>query len=169
VREPRARWSARMLGVGGAIFVLVLSGCFAGQAAETSSAEPLAALDRSEVARGREVYVQRCASCHGQDARGASNWRQPDSLGNLPAPPHDDSGHTWRHGDAQLAEIINDGWRDPFNKTPDLTMPPFRDQLDQEQVRAVISYFKSLWTDEHRRYQQERTRVETTATGVPLP
>ncbi len=91
---------------------------------------PLPTLDRGQVSRGREVFVQYCASCHGVDAQGAPDWQQPDARGDLPAPPHDDTGHTWRHSDAQLAEIIRGGLRDQFNKTPELTMPPFQaDQL----------------------------------------
>jgi hypothetical protein len=35
------------------------------------------------------------------------DWQQPDARGDLPAPPHDNAGHTWRHSDAQLSEIID--------------------------------------------------------------
>lgn len=59
-------------------------------------------------------------------------------------PPHDDSGHTWRHPDAQLADIIRNGFRDPFNQTSDLTMPPFEGVLTDEEIVAVIAYFESL-------------------------
>lgn len=92
------------------------------------------------------------------NAEGASNWERPDARGNLPPPPHDDTGHTWRHSDAQLAEIIRDGLRDPFNTTPELTMPPFRDRLDDDEIAAVIAYFKSLWSSEHRRFQEEENQ-----------
>lgn len=109
------------------------------------------------VQRGRALYQQHCAVCHGSNAQGAATWQRPDDRGNLPAPPHDDSGHTWRHPDGQLREIILDGQRDPFNKTPDLTMPSFRDNLTDQEIDAVILYFKSLWSEEHRRFQQEET------------
>jgi len=119
---------------------------------------PLPMLDPDQVARGQQVYLQRCASCHGPHAEGAPNWQQPDPHGNLPPPPHDDSGHTWRHGDAELAGVIRKGLRDPFNKTLELTMPPFGDQLSDDDVAAVIAYFKSLWSPEHRRFQDEQSR-----------
>ncbi len=54
--------------------------------------------------------------------------------------------------------MIRNGLRDPFNKTPELTMPPFKDRLSDEEVAAVIAYFKSLWSPEHRRYQDEENR-----------
>jgi mono/diheme cytochrome c family protein len=80
----------------------------------------------------------------------------------MPPPPHDDSGHTWHHSDAQLAEIIRNGLRDPFNKTPELTMPPFNDQLSEEEIQAVIAYFKSLWSPEHRGFQKRLNKKEAT-------
>jgi mono/diheme cytochrome c family protein len=105
---------------------------------------PLATPDPGEVAIGRKVYLQNCASCHGANAEGAANWLQPDAQGNLPPPPHDDTGHTWRHSDEELADIIRNGMRDVFNKTPELTMPPFKDRLSDEAITGVIASFKSL-------------------------
>ena len=119
---------------------------------------PLPTLDPSQVDHGRQIYVQNCARCHGQRAEGAPNWQQSDARGNLPPPPHDDSGHTWRHSDAQLAEIIQNGLRDRFNKTPELTMPPFKDRLSSEEIAAVIVFFKSLWSPEHRSFQAEQNQ-----------
>ncbi|MGH2452408.1 MAG: c-type cytochrome [bacterium] len=138
---------------------LFLAGC-ARPAADTAG-PGLPPLEPPEVARGRELYVRYCASCHGPRAEGAPNWTRPDARGNLPPPPHDDAGHTWRHSDRELAAIISNGWRDPFNKTPDLTMPPFKDKLTEADIRALITYFKSLWSDEHRRWQYEESRRET--------
>ncbi len=55
--------------------------------------------------------------------------------------------------------MVRDGWRDPFNKTKHLTMPAFGDQLSPKQIRAVITYLKTLWTPEQRQYQREETKV----------
>jgi mono/diheme cytochrome c family protein len=111
------------------------------------------------------VYVQNCARCHGQNAEGAPSWQKPDARGDLPPPPHDDTGHTWRHGDAELTDIIRTGLRDRFNKTPELTMPPFKDSLTDEEIAAVIEYFKSLWSPEHRRYQEH----QNAKSAMPTP
>jgi len=119
---------------------------------------PLPKLDPAQVSLGRDLYLRDCANCHGQNAEGAPNWQQPDDRGNLPAPPHDDSGHTWRHPDAQLADVIRSGLRDPFNKTPELTMPPFDDRLTDEELAAILAYFKTLWSPEHRRFQEEQNQ-----------
>ena len=109
-----------------AVFLLAAA-CNPGQGAQRPDRAP--ALDPAQVQRGRQAYLQQCAVCHGPNAEGAANWQRPDGLGNLPPPPHDDSGHTWRHPDEQLREIIRDGQRDPFNRSPELTMPPFREKL----------------------------------------
>lgn len=140
----------------------LLAGCGAAARPSPIAASPLPALDPGQVARGRQIYLRDCASCHGQRAEGAPNWQRPDARGNLPAPPHNDAGHTWRHPDAQLAEIIRDGTRDPFNKTPALTMPAFGVRLSDEEIAAVIAYFKSLWSPEHRRFQEEQNQRSAT-------
>jgi mono/diheme cytochrome c family protein len=153
VRPALVRTLATRLAVVAGYGIMAVSG----QAAPAESPPP-PALDRDQVARGRQAYLRHCAACHGPNAEGAPDWQKPDARGNLPPPPHDDHGHTWRHPDAQLAEIIRDGWRDPFNQTPELTMPPFEGVLSDEEIAALIAYFKSLWSPERRRYQEERNR-----------
>src|SRR3546814_3016354 len=83
---------------------------------------------------GRKVYQEYCASCHGPRGEGQANWEAPNDQGELPAPPHNAEGHTWKHADAMLYRMVSEGWRDPFNKTRELTMPAFGDQLSPEQI-----------------------------------
>jgi mono/diheme cytochrome c family protein len=120
--------------------------------------------DSGSVKSGRAIYEQYCGSCHGADAEGAPNWQEPDEHGELPAPPHNSEGHTWRHSDAMVFEMIDKGMRDPFNKTKRLTMPPFDGVLSPEQIRAVISYFKTLWTPDQRAFQGEESREQPSLT-----
>lgn len=107
---------------------------------------------------GRRIYEQYCASCHGVQGEGAENWKQRNEAGELPPPPHDETGHTWRHGDSMLFRMIAEGWRDPFNKTDHLTMPAFGDELTDGEIKAVIDYLKTLWTDDQRQYQARESR-----------
>ena len=123
--------------------------------------------DTDLVNSGRPVYEQYCASCHGANAEGAPNWQERDSHGELPAPPHNAEGHTWRHSDADLYEMVSRGWRDPFNKSMRLTMPAFGGALTPEQIRAVIGYLKTLWTQEQRQFQSEETREHPSAHSMP--
>lgn len=103
--------------------------------------------DPVAVARGAEVYGGYCASCHGGRLQGQPDWRDRDAEGYLPAPPHDRSGHTWHHPDAQLvaltwhgtAQIVGNGYKS--------RMPGFKDTLNREDVLAVLAYIKSTWPE----------------------
>lgn len=116
-------------------------------------------LNPKEVEAGRVVYRQYCASCHGARGEGEPNWETPNAKGELPSPPHNTEGHTWKHSDGVLYRMVSEGWRDPFNKTERLTMPPFRDVLSPEQIRDVIAYLKTLWTPGQKQFQWEETLV----------
>ena len=122
------------------------------------AADDVLLLNPAEVKSGRGIYEQYCASCHGTKGDGARNWQERDEHGELPAPPHDPTGHTWRHSDAELYEMVSKGWRDPFNKTERLTMPSFADVLSPEQIRTVITYLKTLWTPDQRQFQAEESK-----------
>jgi mono/diheme cytochrome c family protein len=138
---------------------LVLGAIGISTAAMGTHAQPVA----GTVADGRSVYVQFCASCHGPRGEGAAAWQNPDRNGEMPAPPHDAEGHTWKHSDAMLFQIVQQGWRDPFNKTQRLTMPAFKGQLSAAQTIAVITYLKSLWKPQQQQFQAEESR------GHPFP
>jgi S-disulfanyl-L-cysteine oxidoreductase SoxD len=70
----------------------------------TSSAL-LEADDPQVVKRGEAIYMEHCASCLGRNLEGQPDWQMQDKEGFLPAPPHDESGHTWHHPDTQLFKI----------------------------------------------------------------
>lgn len=131
----------------------------AGWAIETAASPP----ELDLVTVGRAVYRQYCASCHGARGEGARGWQRPDQQGELPAPPHGPAGHTWKHSDAMLYRIIQQGWHDPFNKTERLTMPAFSGQLSRTETIAVVAYLKTLWTPKQRKFQTEESR------GHPFP
>lgn len=104
---------------------------------------------------GLKVYQQYCSVCHGKNTEGAANWKKQDENGELPAPPHNKEGHTWRHSDSMLQRMIKEGWRDPFNKTKRLTMPAFGKVLSPKEIDAVIGYIKTFWTPVQIEYQQK--------------
>lgn len=139
----------------GVMVLLVLAGAGALSAGEADP--PL--LDTKDVEAGRIVYQRYCASCHGARAEGEANWERPNAQGELPSPPHNAEGHTWKHSDEMLYRMVSEGWRDPFNKTQRLTMPPFREVLSPQEIRDVIAYLKTLWTPEQRLFQWEETLV----------
>jgi mono/diheme cytochrome c family protein len=139
----------------GVVLVGLLASLLGGR--EASAAEASAATNSGVITAGRAIYRRSCASCHGAKGEGAPDWRQPDRRGELPAPPHDRTGHTWKHSDAMLYRLVQDGWRDPFNKTGRLTMPAFKGQLSRDDTNAVIAYLKTLWTPQQRRFQRNES------------
>jgi mono/diheme cytochrome c family protein len=99
------------------------------------------------VGLGAEVYAQHCASCHGARLEGQANWRERLPNGRLPAPPHDESGHTWHHADHVLFAITKNGLVPPY--APDgyeSDMPAFGGRLTDDEIWAVLAYLKSHWT-----------------------
>jgi mono/diheme cytochrome c family protein len=58
------------------------------------AADEARSLDAESAEVGRVIYRQYCASCHGANAQGASDWTERDKHGELPAPPHNAEGHT---------------------------------------------------------------------------
>lgn len=105
---------------------------------------------------GRLLYVERCASCHGEQLQGQPDWMKRLPNGRLPAPPHDASGHTWHHSDEQLMRIVRDGlaWIAPGYETD---MPAFRAVLTEAEIRSVLDYIKTTWPDRERGYQEARS------------
>lgn len=106
------------------------------------------------LALGRAVYARECASCHGANGEGQPDWKVPLADGSLPAPPHDASGHTWHHADAQLLEIIARGGTiyDPSSK-----MPAYGESLTEAEMRAVLDYLKSWWGPQERDFQRAQS------------
>lgn len=134
-----------------------LLACAIGSVAISAYAHAGAPADKEEIRSGRRIYEAQCASCHGVRGEGMPKWEVPNAQGELPAPPHDPSGHTWKHADGMLYRMIRNGWRDPFNKTQHLTMPVFGQALSPNEIRAVIEYLKTLWTPEQRRFQRDES------------
>jgi mono/diheme cytochrome c family protein len=108
---------------------------------------------------GAQLYAQRCASCHGADLEGQPDWmvRKPD--GKLPAPPHDETGHTWHHSDRQLLQIVREGLASiaPGYATD---MPAYDGQLSEPQILAILDYIKSNWPERQRAFQAARSAAD---------
>jgi len=137
-----------------AALVLAAFGWFAAHPPEPERAD---AGDIQLVALGERVYGQQCAGCHGPKLEGEPDWqtRRPD--GTLPAPPHDATGHTWHHADAQLFDITRRGVAAVVGGTYRSNMPAFGKVLSDREIWAVLAFIKSRWPADIRA-AQERTR-----------
>lgn len=116
------------------------------------------------IAAGAALYQESCAACHGADLKGQANWQDPNPDGTLPAPPHNEKGHTWHHSDQLLIDYIKLGGEKAlaqggiadFNSG----MPGFKDALSDANIHAILEYIKSHWPDEIRKIQRDRTLSE---------
>ncbi len=112
--------------------------------------------DPAQLALGQKLYAQHCASCHGVKLEGQPNWRKRLPNGRLPAPPHDDSGHTWHHPEEVLIGITKNGLVPPYAPARyESDMPAFGAKLSDEEIRAVLAYIESHWSDEVRKVRAE--------------
>ena len=123
-----------------------------GKAAAMTALMLLAACDAPKadpetIKLGARLYAEHCAACHGARLEGQPNWRQRLPNGRLPAPPHDESGHTWHHSDEVLFGITKHGLVPPYApKDYESDMPAFAGKLSDREIRAVLEYIKSQWT-----------------------
>lgn len=106
---------------------------------------------------GKAIYAQHCAVCHGLNLEGQPNWQTRNAAGRLPAPPHDDCGHTWHHSDEQLFRIIKFGMSAEVPNYEN-DMLGFADKITDQEILAIIAFIKTSWSPQSRDYQEERNR-----------
>jgi mono/diheme cytochrome c family protein len=119
--------------------------------------------DGMQVALGEQIYREQCATCHGAGLKGQPDWKSRRPDGRLPAPPHDESGHTWHHADEVLFRITRDGIS-AIVPGYESDMPAYAGILTDEKIWAVLAFIKSQWppriqaiqSDSDRRSRQAR-------------
>ena len=131
------------------IFVVVMiAAC---SADEVARADPS---NSRQVAAGKVVYDRHCAACHGAKLEGQPEWRSRLPNGRMPAPPHDDSGHTWHHDDDTLFGLTKFGLTPPYGPPGyESDMPAFGSMLSDQQIWDVLAYIKSHWSPRVREVQ----------------
>lgn len=131
------------------ISALVLTGIMLWPAgAQPAPGQILQWQDAQVVALGQAVYAAHCAACHGGELEGQPDWRERLDNGRLPAPPHDETGHTWHHPDRLLIDITTRGTAAVVGRGYESDMMGFGDVLSEEEIVAVLSYIKSTWPEE---------------------
>lgn len=115
--------------------------------------------DAAQVAIGRRIYSEACASCHGASLEGQENWQKRLPNGRLPAPPHNFTGHTWHHSDEALFRTTKYG-AGAYPQGYQTDMPAFEKRLSDEEIASVLAFIKSTWPPEIRA-KQARMNAET--------
>ncbi len=141
----------RTTAVVGAFGVLVLAGVALSlwpAGATEAPGQILRWQDAMVIDEGAAIYAAHCAACHGVDLDGQPEWQVRLPNGRLPAPPHDPTGHTWHHPDAQLIDLTTRGTAAVVGGGYESDMPGFGDILTEREIIAVLSFIKSTWPPE---------------------
>ncbi len=110
--------------------------------AQITTADPAARwYDFGQVSLGAKLFAANCAACHGQAAVGTPGWQRPGADGQYPAPPLNGTAHTWHHPLAMLLQKIKNGGQGS-------AMPAWGGILKDEEIRSIIAWFQSRWSDE---------------------
>ncbi|SRR5258706_1908734 len=100
----------------------------------------------ADLQAGARIYAQHCAACHGAKLEGQPEWRRRLPNGRMPAPPHDESGHTWHHLDEVLFAITKYGLVPPYAPPGyQSDMPAFGGELSDQEIRDALAYIASHW------------------------
>ncbi len=92
--------------------------------------------------RGKTIFTDNCAVCHGNNAQATPHWKTLDANGNY-RPPLNGSAHAWHHPLAILGRTIYHGGAPVGGQ-----MPAFKDQLSETDIIDVIAHFQSYWSDD---------------------
>jgi hypothetical protein len=87
--QPTQDEDMRAFALWSVVVIVTMVGCTILEPDETGEGDV-------ELARGEDLYRANCMDCHG----GASGG----NIADVP-PPHNAEGHTWHHGDCELAEM----------------------------------------------------------------
>lgn len=103
--------------------------------------------DHLSITAGKTVYEANCATCHGYGLQGQANWQIRSAEGYLPAPPHDETGHTWHHPDQMLFEFTKYGPQKFAGVDYRSIMPAYESRLSDTEIWQVLAYIKAQWPE----------------------
>lgn len=119
-------------------------------------------IENRDIAGGQTLYAAQCASCHGVALEGEPNWQTRNDDGTLPAPPHDETGHTWHHDNQLLFDYTKLGGQGALAQRGVTNfksgMPGFGDVMSDEEIWDVLAYIRSTWSARVKAIQAERNR-----------
>lgn len=117
-------------------------------------------LEGRDIARGQSLYDENCASCHGADLEGQPNWQRQNDDGTLPAPPHDETGHTWHHDNQLLFTYTKLGGQGALAERGITNfksgMPSFSEAITDDDIWNILAYIRSTWPERVQEIQGAR-------------
>ncbi len=114
-----------------------------------------------DLVAGQNLYAEQCASCHGLNLDGQANWQVRNDDGTMPAPPHDETGHTWHHDSQLLFDYTRLGGAGALAERGITgfasAMPSFADNLTDDEIWNILAYIQSTWPEEVQEIQAARS------------
>ncbi|UWP97046.1 cytochrome c (plasmid) [Aliiroseovarius crassostreae] len=150
---------------GAAVVFLAAAGWIMSQ---NSRAQAIPVPTAPNIQAGQSLYGEYCASCHGANLEGQPDWRSPGDDGRLPAPPHDETGHTWHHPDQLLFKYTKLGGKAALASQGiefDSGMPGFGEDLSDQDIWNILGFIRSTWPERQRQVQVERTKLDSEGEG----
>ena len=97
------------------------------------------------VARGEGLFQKNCAVCHG--VKGVAENPAEIRGGAKPgggywAPALNGTAHVWHHAPDVLFRIVKEG-----SPVPDSPMRGWNGRMNDEEIRSVLAYLRSLWPE----------------------
>jgi mono/diheme cytochrome c family protein len=152
---PRHSRVGQWVGLGVIVLCVAIIGYIATQRpAEISLAD---AQNRKQVDLGQLTYQQNCMACHGVKLKGKPSWEvaSPKQAGI----PLSADGTTWHLSDRHLFDAIATGQRIKAGKTTQIHDTPYAKaqggRLTDQEIWALIAYFKTTWTARQIESQKE--------------
>ncbi len=141
--------------------MLVLGGC--GKKSPEKSVTEAPALASPDVrafsveslARGAALFQEHCAICHGPEAQGHPDWRNPSVTA---APPLNGSGNELSRTQQDFVAIVKNG----ANRNNQPVMPAWKGRLSDSEIEDLIVWFQALWpTDVYDRWRKANVSALT--------
>lgn len=114
-------------------------------ASEFNGKAPRAPQVPPDLAQGRVLYAEHCASCHGASLEGQPNWKRRLPDGRYPAPPHDETGHTWHHANSYLFDVTKRGGQASAPEGFISAMPGFEGALSDHEIWSILAFIQTRW------------------------
>lgn len=130
---------------------LLIGGLFMFADVIVAPAQAAHELEGRDVIKGKALYDANCAACHGANLEGQKDWQSQGENGIAPAPPHDETGHTWHHDNALLFFYTKLGG-EKLLEARGVTdfksgMPGFEGVMSDEDIWDTLAYIRSTWPE----------------------
>jgi mono/diheme cytochrome c family protein len=109
-----------------------------------------------QVAEGRNIFRQACASCHAELLQAQIESSEHLGSGMLSLPLLNASGRAWRLTDKELFVIVKSG-HGAYPAKSGADVPAFESPIGDGDIAAALAYVKSTWPVEVQARQTRRS------------